>query len=296
MITEIKRFATHDGPGIRTTLFLKGCPLRCAWCASPETHRFEPDLYYRRQRCHGSGDCVAACPEDAISLDGDRHAVVDRSRCTSCGLCVGACPHAAFELVGRELPVEALLVEVEKDRAFYGEDGGLTLCGGEPLAQPELCLALLAVCRARGLTPVLDTCGHAPAEVFVEALRHTDLLLLDLKHADPEAHRRLTGVDNRLILENAERAARSGVRWRLSLPLVAGCNDDEQNLRATARLCRELGAEALDLLPLHRLGWYKYRLLGRPAPDPCCPDETAIRQARAIVEACGVRTTLGRMM
>jgi pyruvate formate lyase activating enzyme len=296
VITEIKRFATHDGPGIRTTIFLKGCPLRCAWCANPEAQRFEADLYYRRQRCHGSGDCVAVCPEGAISLDTEKRAVVDRARCTSCGKCVDVCPHAAFELVGRELSADELLAEAERDRPFYGDDGGLTLCGGEPLAQPQLAVALLAGARVRALGAVLDTCGQAPAEVFEEALRHTDLLLLDVKHADPEVHRRLTGVDNRLILENAERAARAGVRWRLSLPLAAGGNDDEQNLRATARLARELGAEAVDLLALHRLGWHKYRLLGRPAPDACCPEESSLRQARAMLEACGVRTTLSRMM
>jgi pyruvate formate lyase activating enzyme len=297
-ITEIKRFATHDGPGIRTTLFFKDCPLHCRWCSNPEGIDPRIELAVRPRRCRQHGACAAACPEAALAVDAVAPVAIDRAHCTVCLACVPVCPEAVFRAVGRAVPLPELLREVEKDLPFYGDDGGVTLCGGEPLLQAEAAIALLRACHERGISTVLDTCGHAPPAVVEAALPHLDLVLLDIKHTDPEAHRRATGVDNALILENAARFAR-GARLRLSLPLVAGFNDSPENLTATARLALQLGAEAVDLLPCHSLGLEKYRELGLELPprDPhCSPEQSAVREARGTVEACGVQTTIGRMM
>ncbi len=183
LITEIKRFATHDGPGIRTTVFLKGCPLRCRWCSNPAGLEPRIELAFVGGRCQRSLGCATMCTEGALDLE--RPGRVDRSRCTLCLDCVRGCPHGAFEAVGRELTLDAIVAEVDKDRPFYGSDGGVTLCGGEPLMQADLCIALLRECRARGMTTVLDTSGYAPPEVVTEAMRYTDLVLLDVKHTTP---------------------------------------------------------------------------------------------------------------
>jgi pyruvate formate lyase activating enzyme len=295
LVTDIKHFATHDGPGIRTTVFLKGCPLRCFWCSNPAG--FEPrlELAFTAERCLRCGLCSTMCPEGALDLDrADR---IDRARCNLCFECVRACPQGAFQRVGREMSVEAIVAEVEKDRPFYGADGGVSLCGGEPLLQAELAIGVLRECRARGITTVLDTSGYAPREIVEEAMRWTDLVLLDIKHTDPAAHRRGTGVDLDLILQNAALMCRS-TRVRISLPLVPGFNDSRENLEATARLARSLGVGQVDLLPLHALGLHRYPALGRTAPfDPSCvPSADSVRDAQRIIEALGVEVTLGRMM
>jgi pyruvate formate lyase activating enzyme len=296
-ITEVRRFATHDGPGIRTTVFFKGCPLRCFWCSSPDTLRPGIELAVRPRRCRTHGACIAACPESAIRLVEGSRPEVDRGACSLCLECIPVCPSRVFGAVGRAVTLEELLREVERDRPFYGDDGGVTLSGGEPLHQPELALALLGACRARGLGTVLDTSGHAPPEVVEAAAPLADLVLLDVKHLDRAEHRRGTGVDSALLLENAHRFRRHA-RVRLSLPLVPGFNDTRENLEATAAFACELGAEAIDLLPLHALGLEKYRELGLAPPFEahCGPCENEVREAQAIIEGLGVRTTVGRMM
>ena len=199
-VTEIQRFCMHDGPGVRTTVFLKGCPLRCAWCHNPETQRAEPELLLNVARCIGCLACVSVCPSEAQAFDSIR--TVDRDNCRACGACAEVCPTAALEVCGREYTAGELADVIERDRAFYGERGGVTLSGGEPLLQGEGILALLRECRERGIPTAVETCGFADPSVIEAAVPHVDLFLWDVKDTDDVRHKRYTGVSSARIIEN----------------------------------------------------------------------------------------------
>jgi len=295
IITEIKKFATHDGPGIRTTVFLKGCPLRCTWCANPETQLPYPQLYYMPRRCKEYGGCVSICPEGAISMDTEHK--LDRSACTRCMKCVQGCPNGAFRQVGMLTTVADVMKDIEKDIPFYGKEGGMTLSGGEPLFQPAFAIALLKSCRERKISTVLDTCGYAPSDVVEGAMRYTDLVLLDIKHMDSVQHRQATGVDNDLILQNAEIMARM-TDVRISLPLIPGFNDSRFNLSETARFVISLGIDHVDINPLHVLGTDKYLCLGLESPytQMSSIKKHDLSRAKEIFEELGIKVTVGRMM
>lgn len=290
MIFDIRRFSVHDGPGIRTTVFLKGCPLRCSWCHNPEGLSAAPEVVWREERCTRCGSCIAACPEEALSWVDDAP-VLDGARCTLCSLCEDECYAEARQLLGRTMDAAAVLAEVERDRVFYEESGGgVTFSGGEPLSQPEFLGALLRGARAGGIHTALDTSGYAPWSV-VDALRDdVDLFLYDLKHVDDERHRRFTGVSNAAILDNLTRLARLGHRIVLRLPLVPGVNDDDATIHATARLAAGLGIERVVILPFHRLGSNKYGRLGRAydLPDTATPSAARVAAVLDMVRAAGV--------
>ena len=267
LIFDIQRFSIHDGSGIRTLVFLKGCPLRCDWCCNPESQSPTPELALYLARCIGCGACHEACPNRAVSRDGAGGFPTERTLCEICGRCVEACPAEARVLRGRRASVEEVLREVERDDLFYRRSGGgVTVSGGEPLLQAAFVAELLRACRQRGIGTAVETCGHAPWEDFARVLAHTDTVLFDIKHADPVAHRRFTGVGNELILANLRRAVESGIRVVLRLPLVPGVNADAGTVRSIATLARELGIDELHLLPFHRLGESKYQALGLSNP------------------------------
>lgn len=295
IVTEIKRFATHDGPGIRTTVFIKGCPLRCRWCCNPETWTTERQLYYIAKRCRDYGACVKECSAGALSMD--RENKVDREKCTRCMQCVAACPNQAFVEVGKEYSVDEIVAEVEKDLPFYADDGGVTLSGGEPFYQASFTLGILKACKERGITTVLDTTAYTSPENIKKALEWTDLFLLDIKHMDPQRHKEGTGVGNEPILANARLLAGSG-RVRISLPLIPDYNDSEENLRRTAEFAGELGVAWIDLNPLHKMGAGKYGYLGMQSPYDAFRDLTKedVARAKAIIEECGIKVSVGRMM
>ncbi len=262
-ILRIARFAIHDGPGIRTTVFLKGCPLRCAWCHSPESQRPAPEFMPQPDRCIRCGSCTAACPHAVLPA-----AVADSAApagCTTCGACAEACPTGARELVGHETTVDALMALVERDRIFYDESGGgVTFSGGEPLLQPEFLLEAAASCRVAGIHVAVDTCGHADPEILLAVAREADLFLFDLKIVDRETHRRFTGVPNDLILSNLERLAALHPRVIVRFPLIPGVNDDEGNITALGALLASFRLTRVDVLPYHRAGLAKYHRLHRP--------------------------------
>ncbi len=264
LVFDLQRFSVHDGPGIRTTVFFKGCPLRCRWCQNPESLRPHPEVAFYADRCKSTGGCLEACPRGALRKEGER---VERARCDACGLCVPACPFGAFRVVGRSLPVEKLAEEAQRDLPFFeASGGGVTLSGGEPTHQMEAMGALARLCREQGVSVGLQTCGAFQWNAFEPHLGRFDFIHFDLKAMDPELHRNLTGADNRAILENARRLARARAPVLFRMPVIPGQNDSAANLRATARFLKEVGAGTIHLLRYHRMGTSKAAPLGLPIP------------------------------
>jgi pyruvate formate lyase activating enzyme len=255
---NIQGFSTEDGPGIRTTVFMKGCGLRCAWCHNPEGLRPEADLMWYDVRCIALRDCLGACPHQALELT-QQGMQIDRTRCDLCGRCAHACPAAALEMIGRTWSVDDLLAEILKDAVFYETSGGgVTFSGGEPMLQADFLAELLPRCRQAGLHVALDTCGAVPWRQYERVLPHLALVLLDLKLIDPERHRAATGVDNALILENARRLAAVGMPLWVRTPVIPGYTDDASNIAGIAAFI------ASDLQTVERWDLLAYTNLGRP--------------------------------
>ena len=265
MVSSIRRLAIHDGPGMRTIVFLKGCSLRCMWCAAPETQSPNRELLYYPERCLGCGNCLEACPEDAIMAPPGGPRTIDRSRCTVCGECTEVCYAEALRIIGERKTVEQVIAEVARDAVFYEHSGGgVTLSGGEPLQQVEFTRALLQACKKRGFHTAMETCGFQSWKLFKTTLPDLDLLLYDVKHMDSLKHKQFTGVPNEIILSNLRIAAATGVETVIRVPVVSGFNDDEENMRAMGDFLRGInGIKRVDLLPYHRLGENTYRRLDR---------------------------------
>jgi pyruvate formate lyase activating enzyme len=292
-ITDIEHFSTRDGPGIRTTVFFQGCPLKCRWCSNPETWFAGARLYRRAARCVQCGACVATCTLHAIDLA--RAEPIDRASCNNCMDCVQVCPHAALERVGRQCTVRDVVDEVMRDLPFYGPSGGVTLSGGEPLAQPAFLSALVGGLRREHLSIVLDTSGVGPAGLLSSLLDDLDLVLLDIKHMDSERHRQGTGVGNEAILAAARAVAGRG-KLRISMPLIPGFNDDPDNVLATGQFARSLGVDWLDLMPMHALGSAKYGYLGISSPFGALEGQSTTSRSVQLLRSLGLQTTIGRMM
>lgn len=264
LIFDIQRYSVHDGPGIRTLVFLKGCPLRCPWCSNPEGQDTKPELAFRRSLCIGCGVCMDACPSGVIHLKGEG-IEIDRKECTLCGECTKACPSEALSVVGRWMTVEQVLKDVERDLVFYeASQGGITVSGGEPLTQAPFIEALLNACKARGMATAIETTGYASWPSLARAIKYADLVICDIKQINPSRHRELTGVSNKLILENIKKMAGLGFAVDIRYPVIPGFNDDPQEIDALFRFVTSLpGINQIDLLPYHRLGESKYSMLGR---------------------------------
>lgn len=296
---DVKRFAIHDGPGVRTAVFFKGCPMRCAWCHNPESQAPGPELLTWSERCAACGACVDECPSEAISQAGTgAQPSTDRARCTGCGACVRVCGFRARAIVGAARRVLDLATEAERDRLFYEESGGgVTLSGGEPLGQPDAAAALLRECRRRRIHTAIDTCGVADPDVVEAIAQEADLFLYDVKLLDDERHRQWTGVSNAGILGNLARLAKRGSRVWLRYPLVPGVNDSARDLAALGKLAaRVRGVEGVQLLPYHAGGERKAAHLGRAyaLPGLRVPDrDAAERAAAAVCGAAGVAVTIG---
>lgn len=286
-VFDIQKFSLHDGPGIRTTVFLKGCGLRCWWCHNPESQRPAPELMLHPQLCIGCGACVEACPQHAIQVQNGGF-ITDRELCEKCGTCVDTCYADARTITGQTMTVADVLATVTRDTTFYDESGGgVTFSGGEPLLQPDFLLALLQACKQEGLHTVVDTCGHAPTANLEAILPYTDLFLYDLKLMDAERHRTFTGASNTLLLQNLHLLAKHQHPVIIRVPLIPGINDDDDNIRQLGKLVSTLpSVQQVNLLPYHRIGGDKHAQLGRlnpmPPTDPPTDDQmAAIKQTLA---------------
>jgi pyruvate formate lyase activating enzyme len=262
IVFDIKRYAIHDGPGIRTSVFLKGCLLKCPWCHNPEGKNEKPEFVWWTEKCIGCKDCQIACSKESISFAGDSLAI-DKAKCDFCRACTGACPSEALKLIGEEMTVTQVLNVIEKDRAFYDQSGGgVTISGGEPLLQPDFSLYLVKACKERGIHTAVDTCGHVDSKVLMRISEHVDLFLYDLKLIDEEKHEKFTGVSNRLILENLKSLFHCGQKTIVRLPLVPGINDDEKDIRKVGEFVSWLGGvKEINVLPYHKGGVEKSRRL-----------------------------------
>lgn len=261
LVFDVKHFAVHDGPGIRTTIFLKGCPLRCIWCHSPESQNPFIEVAFHPELCIGCYACIEVCQTGALHIGEGR---IRRGLCNRCGRCAETCYSGALAKIGDYVSVENLLIEVEKDDVLYeASGGGVTLSGGEPLAQPQFASALLKASKGRGYHTSLETCGHAEWRVFRRILGDVDLILYDLKHMNPFIHKELTGVDNDLILSNLEKIARSRSSLIVRVPVIPGLNDSSDNVEAMGNFLGALDIKTVELLPYHRFGVSKYASLGR---------------------------------
>ena len=263
---NIQQFSTEDGPGIRTTVFMKGCPLHCAWCHNPEGMHPTQDLMWYDVRCIAARDCLKVCPEDALDLTPEGM-LIDRQRCTMCGECAQACPSAALEVIGQRWTPQDLTMELLKDRIFYETSGGgITFSGGEPMLQVDFLSEVLPHCKESDLHIALDTCGTVSWKRYERVLPWVDMVLLDLKIMDEERHRQATGVSNRVILENARYLAAAGTTMWVRTPVVPGYTQDEENIRAIGQFIREYlpNVERWDLLAYTNLGRPKYHRLDIP--------------------------------
>ena len=289
VIFNIMRFAVHDGPGIRTAVFFKGCPLSCWWCHNPESQSFQPDVLYSADRCRLCEACAQACPQHAIVRDGDRMSTT--GDCARCGTCLDFCGADARAIAGHTMTVPEILSEIERDTVFFDESGGgVTFTGGEPLAQPAALETLLHACRDRRIHTAVETCGAASRETLLRLCGLADLVLYDVKLADSERHRQFTGAPNTNILANLTALARSHSEVIVRVPVVPGVNDRDEDVRGIAEVLSGLPVRRVELMPYHRTGAEKYRRLGREykLSETLPPSTAEVARLAAQIQAAGV--------
>ena len=295
LIFNIQRFSIHDGPGIRTTVFMKGCPLKCLWCSNPESQDFSANLIVRDINCKGCGECVKVCPEGAITITEEDGREIDWNRCNHCLKCADACIYNSLNVCGRYMEIKEVLDEVMSDKDFYrNSGGGITVSGGEPLSQAGFVAKLLESSKREGLHTVLDTSGFAPWENMEEVLRFVDLVLFDIKHLDSDEHKRMTGFENKLILENLKKVSKIKDTW-LRLPIIADFDDSEEYIRRIILLGKDLGVQKISLLPYHEGGRSKSEQIGRPYPIPeaTAPSDEHVQYLKELIEKEAIKASIG---
>ncbi|MCF0120591.1 MAG: glycyl-radical enzyme activating protein [Oscillospiraceae bacterium] len=297
LVTNIQGYSIHDGPGIRTVVFLKGCPLRCKWCANPENLEDALHIGFIKNLCTGCGRCAKACPNGAILAGPDKR--IDRERCVRCGECVKACYYEALVRYGDEKTSQEVFEQVRKDKMFYeSSGGGVTVSGGEPLTHADFVAELFALCREDGINTCVETCGCVPRSAIEKVADLTDTFYFDLKLMDPLRHRHWTGADNALILDNARYLAGRGASILFRQPLIPGVNSMDENVRATAEFIRSLGRDdlAIQIMPYHRMGTSKYAALDKPyeLENIQIMDAESVGAVEKRYLDCGVKCTVSK--
>ena len=295
-VFDIKKFSIHDGPGIRTTIFLKGCPLSCLWCHNPESQSPHPEIHYFENRCILCEDCASLCPNNAISFADDIR-TWDTDICQFCGKCAEACPTEAIQLVGEEATLTEIMREIEKDVIYYDQSGGgVTFSGGEPLQQVDFLCDLLKKSKAHEIHTAVDTSGLAPWSSFEKILPYTDLFLYDLKIMDDEAHKKFTGVSNRVILQNLRQLASTQTKIRVRIPIIPRINDSEENINATIVFLANLAQiREVDLLPYHNIATDKYHRMAHDYAlgNVKTPSDERMKELAGIFEKEGFSVKIG---
>lgn len=263
IIFNIQKYSIHDGPGIRTTVFLKGCPLKCWWCHNPEGQTINSEILFFKERCTGCTICAKRCPQEAITMVSGQPLISDK-KCNLCGICSELCINEAKELAGKEITVEEVMSEIQKDEIFYEEsNGGITFSGGEPLLQIDFLEDLLKACKKKGFHTAVDTSGYAKWDYFEQILDYTDLFLYDLKLMNDEKHKKYIGVSNKIILENLQKLSKTEKDIYIRLPIISGINDDNEHIGSVIRFISHLNFNQVNLLPYHRVGMDKYKRLNK---------------------------------
>ena len=295
IIFDIKKYSIHDGPGTRTTVHLKGCPLSCWWCHNPESQAVLPAVLFRPERCIACGTCVKSCPSKAISVQ-DGTLITDRGLCDGCGICEKVCPAEAREVCGKKYSVDELMTQLRKDEIFFRDGGGVTFSGGEPFAQPDFLIAALKACEAEGYHRAIYTCGFVQKEVILEAAKHANLFLYDVKQMDPIKHKEYTGVDNAVILANLKAISEAGAKINVRFPFMPGLNTDDENVGALGAFVKDLkGVTAVNILPYHTVAKGKHERwkMDYKLPNLMPPTENQTRHAAEILESYGLKVHIG---
>ena len=294
-VFNIQKFSIHDGPGIRTTVFFKGCPLNCIWCHNPESQDFSKEMLHDKEKCTLCGRCVAKCSRGAISIS-DAGLVNDYARCVFCGVCTDFCTNNAREIAGEELNAAQIMKEIEKDSIFYEQSkGGVTFSGGEVMSHPEILAELARSCREKGIHVAVDTCGYAPFSSFENVMEYVDVFLYDIKLMDNDLHRKYTGKDSALILDNLMKLSDMGSNINLRLPIIGGINDDEVNIESIIEFIKDTNIREINLLPYHDIGRNKYAKLGKEykADFMTVPTEEKMIELKERFEKSGYKVKIG---
>lgn len=295
LILNIQKYSVHDGPGIRTTVFFKGCPLKCLWCHNPESQSYYKQIMYNKEKCSLCGECKKKCSNECIDIEGE-NIITNFEKCNFCENCVDFCVNNAREVAGKEYTVSELMKEIEKDKVFYEQsDGGVTLSGGEVMSQIDFVYDIVRQCRKKGISVAIDTCGYTSFDNFEKILEYIDVFLYDLKLINSQKHKNYTGVFNEIILKNLEKLSDKGINLNLRIPLIEGINSDDENINATLEFIKNLNISSINLLPYHEIGSDKYKKLNMNYEYSLMkkPSDERIEEIKAIFEKNKFKVKIG---